>query len=222
MTKEQRQNGTGKGLQSSVAKVMLINNDAQVSQVTELSHLFCYHWEDTVQLQVGNNLVLHLRYSKKWLKKVFNSKPIEVGEIQQQLGIDNNIVSIGGLQVYLFQARIFATTMHHKTVSGHMSKAKFVPEFGRNERFSAEFTQTNIRHTFTWRYILNLVDQLYFFGPPLNASSTCNPLFWSGWENAQYTRKIYCAIAHDTFGDTYKASCLSTMYRDQNHGYEVP
>ena len=72
---------------------------------------------------------------------MFNSKPIEVGEIQQWLGTTGNIVAIGILQSIIVQACVFIATMHHEAVLGNTSKAQFVTAFECNETFSVEFTR---------------------------------------------------------------------------------
>ena len=48
VTKDQMQNDMGNEPWSSIAEVMLINNDAWVAQVTELSRLSRFHCEDTL------------------------------------------------------------------------------------------------------------------------------------------------------------------------------
>ena len=115
---------------------------------------------------------------------MFDSKHIEVGEIQKRLGISGNIISIGGFQFIVVQTRIFAASMRHKAVLGNTLKAQFVTAFEHNEGFPVEPIQTNMRHIF-WRDVLNLVDQVYFFEPPLGASRTCKLLSRNGRENLQ-------------------------------------
>jgi len=61
--------------------------------------------------------------------------------------------------------------------------------FHRKEGFSVHLLGTDIRTPFTWRDTIELADDVFFFGPPLDTVPCFNLAFAAGCTNRAYLNR---------------------------------
>ena len=120
----------------------------------------------------------------------------------------------------VLRAEVIQSSMNFKAGSGELSKKEFVTAFNGNEgitvQFSCTSTQDNtpMKTCFSWKSVLQLKQDVYFFGPPLDSTRKYNDIFRAG-RSVDYITKIYWDMSHETYGDYFKSSCLNIAYQSR-------
>ena len=70
---------------------------------------------------------------------------------------------------------------------------------------------TDVKTTFFWREVIEMVDDMCFFGEPHRASQDCATLFCSVW-SWPCTQQIYYDICQGMVGDSFALYTLSTAF----------
>ena len=110
----------------------------------------------------------------------------------------------GGNRFLVLRAEVIRSSMNFKAGSGELSKKEFVTAFNGNEgitvQFSCTSTQDNtpMKTCFSWKSVLQLKQDVYFFGPPLDSTRKYNDIFRAG-RSVDYITKIYWGMSHKTY-----------------------
>ena len=75
---------------------------------------------------------------------------------------------IGGITFIALKVKIYEAPLHHKAVTGGLSKAQFQTLYKSNEGFSVEYCGTTIHQSFSWTDLVLLAEDALFFGQSLN------------------------------------------------------
>ena len=111
-------------------------------------------------------------------------------------------------------ATIITATAHHDAVYGCLNQKRMTDLYNRNKGFTVQFNEasgTHSRLTLDWKHVIELVDNLLVFDPPLDGCRLYHKCFYDK-TNIKYVKRVFYNLAKETKGDIYTSSALTLAY----------
>ena len=118
----------------------------------------------------GQKLAIYFRNDSELLDEQFASGPNKAKTIQKRNGIGGQFVTLSSKQFIVLKATLITAPVHIDCDSGSVSFTQLMTYYDRREGFTVEFDATNEKLTFSWKEVLDMCEDVYFFGPPVNGS----------------------------------------------------
>ena len=86
-----------------------------------------------LSMQHGNaHMVYFWKGASHFIKAQFNDEPITAAEIQREMGIGGETVTINSKEFIILKATIYRVTLHHDIKSDNLTTAQFHHNFEKN------------------------------------------------------------------------------------------
>ena len=201
---------------SAKGEDLFLDEDARTAETTDVKRLSRYHWEDIVNLQGGDNIVLFVSIKQKWMKTTkMGLVPLQASREQLQLGVAGQTFQIGSRPFYALKAKLLYNTMHHDIAHGFTTLNQFKDAYKENGGFSISFTGTELKLSFFWRDVVKQANDLYFFGPALDSSRRFSYAFGKNRKSITLLKRIYWDLGRETYGDTISSASLLIAYQSK-------
>ena len=96
-------------------------------------------------------------------------------------------------------------------LSGALTLPKLKSYFKRKDGFVVAYRGTDVKITFSWREVIDMADDVCFFGEPRGAARDYSRLFCSVFSRP-YAQQIYYDIRRETAGDLFASYALSNVF----------
>ena len=113
------------GLRSDAREDLLLDEEAQLCNVTDAHRLSRCHYEDLLLMQLGNRVILYFKVNTKlinlcgtFLPKPFEGKPWVVASGQRDAVISRDVTIIAGKKYVVLKATMLQARAHHDAVAG--------------------------------------------------------------------------------------------------------
>ena len=96
---------------------------------------------------------------------------------------------------------------------GTVSMSQLENYFNRREGFTIQFDGTDENITFSWKDVLDMAEDIYFFGLPQNGVRRYEKLFYHKHQ-VPYLQKVFQHMARETVSDVYSSRTLALAFQD--------
>ena len=213
-SKAEKEARLGHGSRSMRRDVSLVNDEAANLETTNSSRLSRKHWEDMLRMQDGESVYIYFRADKDLLENRFASKPTAANAAQVAAKLAEKRTKIGGIEFVQVKATISDARTHLEACSGRTSLEQLQSQFHNNTGyFVVDLCKTDMKLTFSWREMLELSDDVLFFGPPIiGARKFKQSLKWKNIRKVDHANHLFRELARETFGDGWTSSALYRAY----------
>ena len=169
-------------------------------QTTNIKRLMRLHWEDMLRYRVGQPLLIYIKKKAPELHERFAHAPTIAAEAQRQANVAGQDVKVISEFYLCLMATITTCNSPSDVVSGGMSEAQLKRLFLAKEGFTVAFDATALKLTLSWMDMMDLSNDVLFFGPPQNKTRVYDGIFHEVNSINKCDHRFY-QMARETEGD---------------------
>ena len=121
--------------------------------------------------------MFYVRNDKDLLQSVFGNVITKVKASQKEDGIGGDFTTISSKKFIVLKVTIVEAKAHIDCNAGAVSLPALAEYYKKKEGFVLQFDGTTEKVTFSWRDVVDMAEDIYFFGPPQNGARRYEKLF---------------------------------------------
>ena len=152
----------------------------------------------------------------------FNHTPSALSNYERHMAKSGrHTETLAGTNYLVLKARMSSSDFHMDAVSGRMSLERLKSQFSDGQGFSIQLYDSDKKLSFTWLPVIELAEDILFFGPPKDKVRIYSDIFRQRTTPA-YLCQIYRGIAKETSSDERVNSSLSSNSKPLGGYWEAP